>query len=537
MLPRFRTSIPSRAVGTCVMLSLLLATLSSHQAHAAQDGSSAAIAVWGQPTLLSTQRTCAHPTSQTLCGPAQVKPDDQGNLWVSDLGHNRVLMFPRGSAIAGRVLGQYGSMTTDGCDQRPPHGSSASPSPNRFTLCQPAGLAIDHQGTLYVADSLNNRILVYFHAAQKPPDTPADRVLGQLDFHASASNDSPSRGSGRYRCPAPQPASACTLNSPMELSLTPHGALLVPDLDNHRVLLWTAASLARLRSHACTPSCPLPASRVWGQYGSFRTITSDNPIRPATAPPRCTPITFSTPASACTLSGPWSAVADLHGNLYIADTANNRVVEYENALETDQQDATAVFGQAGQFYTATANAVGVTSTSFRHPMGLAFDPKGGLWVTDFYNMRALEIATPGSTPDTPAAQVLGQDGNMTTDGCQVSAEGLCGPTAIAFDAAGHALVADGFNDRILAYFSPSISLARVDHLTVARHGTTALIRWHSAGPIRGFAVYLGYQRLTAHLLYPDRSGDSHDEVPWTGTGPFTLHVVLPTGTEVTVLTS
>jgi DNA-binding beta-propeller fold protein YncE len=536
MLPRLRTSILSRAVGTCVVLSLLLVMLSSRGAHAAQDGRTAALAVWGQPTMLSTQRTCAHPTSQTLCGPAQVTPDDQGNLWVADLGHNRVLMFPRGSAIAGRVLGQYGSMTTDSCDQHPPHGASVSPPPNRYTLCQPAGIAIDHQGTLYVADSLNNRILVYFHAAQKPPDTPADRVLGQINFHASASNDSPPRGSGHFRCPAPRPASACTLNSPMELSLTPHGDLLVPDLDNHRVLLWTAASLAHLRSHTCTPSCPLPASRVWGQYGSFRTITSNSPIRPATASSRCTPITFSTPASACTLSGPWSAVADLQGSLYIADTANNRVLEYEDAFVTGRQDASAVFGQAGQFDTAAANPIGVTSTSFRHPMGLAFDPKGGLWVTDFYNMRALEIATPGSSPDTPAAQVLGQGGNMTTNECQVSAEGLCGPTAIAFDAAGHALVADGFNDRILAYFSPSIALARVDHLTVTRHGRTALIRWHSAGPIRGFALYLGYQRLTSHLLYPDRWGDTHEEVPWTGTRPFALHVVLQSGTEVTMLT-
>lgn len=196
-----------------------------------------------------------------------------------------------------------------------------------------------------------------------------------------------------------------------------------------------------------------------------------------------------------------------------------------------------MFGQAGHFDTASANPVRVTSTSFRHPMGLAFDPQGGLWVTDFYNMRALEVATRGSSPDTPAAQVLGQDGQLTTDGCHVSADGLCGPTGIAFDAVGHAFVADGFNNRILAYFSPSISLARVDHFRVIRHGTTALIRWHSVGPIRGFALYMGYRRLTGHLLHPDRLGDSHQDVPWTGKGPLALHVVLQTGTEVTILTS
>jgi DNA-binding beta-propeller fold protein YncE len=532
-----RASKPSASMTTCVVLALLLLALSTSMVHAAYDHSSSATAVWGQPDFASVDRHCNHPTSMSLCGPAQIMPDAQGNLWVADLVHNRVLMFPPGSAIAARVLGQYGSMTTRGCDQSPPRGLSYPSAPNRYTLCQPAGLIIDHQGTLYVADSLNNRILVYFHAAQKPADAPADRVLGQSDFHASASNDLPARGVGQYRCLAPRPASACTLNSPMELSLTTQGDLLVPDLDNHRVLLWSAASLARLRSRSCAPSCALPASRVWGQYGSFRTNASNNPVIPASAASRCSPITLSTPASACTLSQPWSAIADTQGTLYIADTANNRVLGYARALETGRQDANRVYGQEGSFVTVEENPNGVSASTLWHPLGLALDPTGQLWVTDYYNMRILAFPAPGRREDTSASQVLGQEEEFGTNGCHLGAAGLCGPTAIAFDVAGHAYVADGFNTRVLAFFSLPVSLARVDHLTVSRRGTRALIRWHSAGPIRGFVLYAGHQRLTAHLLYPDHRGDCQEEVRWNGMRAMTLHVVLQTGQEVSVVAS
>lgn len=525
------------AMTTCVVFSLVLLMFSPTTTRAAPSGNPIASAVWGQSDFVSVDRDCKHPSSMTLCGPTQVMSDGRGNLWVTDLVHNRVLMFPPASAIASKVFGQYGSMTTRGCDQTPPKRSSYPPAPNRYTLCQPAGLTIDQQGTLYVADSLNNRILVYFDAAHKPADAPADRVLGQVDFHASASNDLPARGSGQYGCPAPHPASPCTLNSPMELSLTPQGDLLVPDLDNHRVLLWSAASLARLQSHSCVPTCGLPADRVWGQYGSFRTTTSNNPVIPAGAPVRCTPITLSTPASACTLSEPWSAVADGQGNLFIADTANNRVLGYGHALQSGREEASMVYGQEGSFVTTEGNAHGLSASTLWHPLGLALDPTGRLWVADYYNMRILAFPPPASSGESMANQVLGQRGGFAGNGCHLGAAGLCGPTGISFDAAGHAYVADGFNDRVLEFFSSPISLARVDHLTVRRRGTAALIRWHSSGPIRGFILYADHQRLTTDLLHPDQRGDCQTKVRWHGMGVVMLHVVLQTGQEVSIAAS
>jgi hypothetical protein len=78
--------------------------------------------VWGQPDF--AQRLCnqglSAPTASTLClnsettgvhvtgneEGAGVEVDPSGNLWVADVGNNRVLRFPPNSATANLVLGQ-----------------------------------------------------------------------------------------------------------------------------------------------------------------------------------------------------------------------------------------------------------------------------------------------------------------------------------------------------------------------------------------------------------------------------------------------
>lgn len=409
-------------------------------------------AVWGQPDFVSGQ--CKHANALTLCRPAQVAVDAHGDLWVADFVDNRVLMYQPGRTVAMKVFGQYGSFRTNGCNQRPPRGSRYPAAPNRYTLCQPTGVAVDARGTLYVADSINNRVLVYLHAATKRADAPADRVLGQPNLHTTASNDVPRGGHGAFACRTPRPASACTLSGPMELSIDSRGDLLVPDLDNHRVLRWSTASLAHLASPACAHRCFVPAAQVWGQYGSFSTNADNNPAIPHGTSPRCTKITIFTPVSACTLSDPWAAVADAQGDLFVADTSDSRVLEYDQALTSNRQDATGVYGQGGSFASRNGNQHGVSAASLWHPLALALDPGGNLWVADFYNMRVLEFPPPTAANSTTAIAVLGQDGAFNTSSCAVGAQSLCGPTGVAFDAAGHAFVTDGFNSRVLEFLAP-----------------------------------------------------------------------------------
>ncbi|HEX6509245.1 MAG TPA: NHL repeat-containing protein, partial [Chloroflexota bacterium] len=374
-----------------------------------------------------------------------------GNLWVADFDANRVVMYPRGSAEATLVFGQYGSFTTHGCDQTPPPGSRYPRAPNRYTLCQPVGVAIDRRGTLYVADSIDNRVLVYFHAAAKPRDAPADLVLGQPTFALTSGNDVPKGGSGAFRCEKPNPASRCTLNGPMQLGLDVRGDLLVPDLDNNRVLLWSASLLARLHAGACAHRCFIPASRVWGQYGSFSTTAPNNRAIPAAQASSCPAVSYFAPASACTLFAPAATVADPDGNLYIADTSNNRVLEYDGALSSGRQNASRVYGQGESFSSRAENLGGTGPSSLWHPIALALDPTRNLWVTDFYNMRVLEFSAAVGAGSTAASGVLGQAGSFTTRACGRTAQGLCGPYSVTFDIAGNAFVSDSFNNRVLEF--------------------------------------------------------------------------------------
>jgi hypothetical protein len=314
---------------------------------------------------------------------------------------------------------------------------------------------VDDQGTLFVADSINNRVLIYFHAASKPADAPADRVLGQAGFHATAGNDVRKRGKAASACRAPNPASRCSLSGPMELSIDAHGNLLVPDFVNNRVLLYSAAALAHLESPACATGCVTPATRVWGQYGSFATNLANNPRIPARLATRCTaimPITH--PANACTLSGPWAAIADAQGDLFVSDTGNNRILEYDHGLTIGRQAATMSYGQGGDVDTTVPNLGGINASSLWHPMGLAFDRGGDLWATDFYNQRVLEYPPPGAAGAGRAIQVLGQEGRFDTGTCGVGREGLCGPTSISFDPGDDAYVVDGLNSRMLEYIAP-----------------------------------------------------------------------------------
>ena len=80
-------------------------------------------------------------------------------------------------AAADRVFGQP--------DFTHNHDNKGGSAPN--SLYDPAGVAVDAQGNLYVADLHNNRVLEY--DAPLTHDTIADRVFGQPDFtHNTANN-------------------------------------------------------------------------------------------------------------------------------------------------------------------------------------------------------------------------------------------------------------------------------------------------------------------------------------------------------------
>src|SRR5262249_13887152 len=130
--------------------------------------------------------------------PGAVALDAQDRLYVADLANHRVLLFehPLTDDAASRVFGQPG-FTQGDCNQ----GSSR---PGAATLCLgdfesesnphfvgASSLAVDSQGNLYVADILNNRVLVYRDPASS--DAVADVVIGQDGFQQTLHGTGPRR--------------------------------------------------------------------------------------------------------------------------------------------------------------------------------------------------------------------------------------------------------------------------------------------------------------------------------------------------------
>jgi sugar lactone lactonase YvrE len=169
--------------------------------------------VLGQPTFTSNT---ANTTQSGMENPASVFVDSGGRLWVADMANYRVLRFDNAvakanGANADGVLGQS-NFTSD--------ANSATQTGMNF----PQGVAVDNgTGRLYVADTQNDRILVYNSAASLANGANASFVLGQTDFTSS--------GTGS--------ASATNLFYPLNVFYDQVTKVLVAgDYFNNRVLMY-----------------------------------------------------------------------------------------------------------------------------------------------------------------------------------------------------------------------------------------------------------------------------------------------------------
>ncbi len=163
---------------------------------------------------------------------------------------------------------------------------------------------------------------------------------------------------------------------------------------------------------------------------------------------------------------------DAHGNLYVPDSLNNRVLKYNRPFETDSI-ADEVWGQS-DFSGIVCNRDSPTmrpnreslcfhSATYRVRMGwfasgVEIDPAGNLWVADAANHRVLRypiIHTTGVIAK-QADLVLGQSG-FQSNSWGAGRNELDSPAAVRTDARGHVYVADKGNNRILVFAPPFTS--------------------------------------------------------------------------------
>ena len=329
------------------------------------------------------------------------------HLYVSDPYNNRVLgfkdlrTFQNGGPKADIVLGQ-GDFTTSLVNY--PTGNANTP--NKSGLNRPVGLLVDAQGNLYVADSLNGRVLRYpapFSYTGPAPE-PADLVLGQQNFNATIPDLTANNMGVPYGL-----AFSPSCNTPSQACASPNG-LLVSDEYYNRVLYIPTTN----GTFTAGTDNGKAATTVFGQTG-FNAKDAGN--------------------SLTQMSGPHHISSDTSGLVYVADTGNNRVLIFSDP----HSPGTSTTG-------ATASAA---ISGLNAPKGVYVSPvTGEIWVANTNSSTSLRYAN---------YQAVLLNSQVTYSQIQ-EVSGSFGflPLAVTQDQYGDLFVADNAN-RVAIYY-PGVNL-------------------------------------------------------------------------------
>ncbi len=336
--------------------------------------------VLGQPDFISSDTAL---TPAGLRNPTGVASD--GNvLAVSDTDHNRVLIWLN----APRQNGQPADVVVG---QKDLVSQATSVPPTATSLRGPTGVWLAG-GKLYIADTQDNRILIY----SKIPTTngaAADVVVGQPNFTSFVQPNL-----------AQSTATPAANNMQTPVSVTTDGKrMYVADLGQNRILIWNSipttsgasADLALgqpdLTTAIANYSYVVPTTPTLDADNNVIGLTpalcqstgSDQNTGTALFPRRC----------GRTMSFPRFAVSD-GTRLFVADGGNDRIMVYNAIPTVNGQVADAILGQPDEFSdNAGQNPDG--TNAFQTPTSLAWDAANqNLYVSDTYNRRVL-VFSPG----------------------------------------------------------------------------------------------------------------------------------------------
>ncbi|HEV3110362.1 MAG TPA: hypothetical protein VGY99_07690 [Candidatus Binataceae bacterium] len=128
----------------------------------------------------------------------------------------------------------------------------------------------------------------------------------------------------------------------------------------------------------------------------------------------------------------------------------------------------------------------VSSASLSSPNAVAVDGAGNVYIADTSNNRVLEFGAP-LAPDPRAHLVFGQSSFLTDQCNNfplANANILCAPLGVAADSAGNLYVADNFDSRVLIYQQPLVTPTRTPAATPSRTPARTLTRTPTATPTR-----------------------------------------------------
>jgi NHL repeat len=146
----------------------------------------------------------------------------------------------------------------------------------------------------------------------------------------------------------------------------------------------------------------------------------------------------SGPAASAELNTPYGVTIDSAGNLYIADTANNRIREVAPGTGV----ITTVAGNGTAGYSGDSGPA--TSAELHSPAGIALDTAGNLYIADQGNDVIRKVSASGTITTVAGNNAVGYSGD---NGLATNAT-LYAPAGVFVDSAGNLYIADEGNNRI-----------------------------------------------------------------------------------------
>lgn len=273
-------------------------------------------------TAWTYQRDGVLATQASIFLPMGLAVDTAGNFFLADSSNNRIR----------RVDAQSGLISTVAGNGTPSYGGDGGLA-TAAMVNSPGGLLLDGAGNLFLADT-NNHIIRRI-----------DAVSGIITTIAGVPASQGYSGDGGA-------ATAAHLSAPEGLAFDAGGDLLIADTGNH-VVRRVDASSGIITTIAGT-----------GTAG----FGGDNGL-----------------ATAAKLNTPWSLAVALDGSIAIADSRNNRVrsISSTGVITTVAGSGTAGFSGDGQ---------AAAAAELNAPVAVAIDPAGDLYIADSGNNRVREVS-------------------------------------------------------------------------------------------------------------------------------------------------
>ncbi len=300
---------------------------------------------------------------------------------------------------------------------------------------QPAQMAVDASGNLYIADINNNRIRKVTSG-------------GTISTFAGTGTASFSGDGGA--------ATSATLNGPRGVAIDTSGVIYIADSANHRIRKVTTGGVIST----------IAGTGTAGYSGDGGAATSAQ------------------------LNTPRGLAVDASGNIYVADTSNNRIrrISSGGVISTVAGTGTASYsGDGGAATSATING----------PYDIALDGSGCVYLADTNNNRIRKFCLAGSISTVAGTGTASYSG----DGGAATSATLNGPTGVALDTAGVLYISDFANNR-LRKIKPTGTIT-----TIA--GTGAATSTGDGGPATSATIYAPRSLvISSNHLYVAEQGNN-----------------------------